>query len=230
MRPLGRRRGFRLHTFENRGCDAQLVHSRPVMLTIVARRDCADRQAASALVLLARAVHPLSENGHSRGPCALLLKFQETFVHQFRLSLRRCSSSSFLGVSRRSGSSPCSNSGAASGPSASCFGHCSRCSARPGHTCTRRRSGSPETWAQLLTWYAIVSFVWSLLTPVVYELARRFPFDRSSWQTALPLHLVACMGVTFVGAAVIVLARSAGDCEPGRKARSLSRPCHLPRR
>ena len=77
--------------------------------------------------------------------------------------------------------------------------------------------GSPETWAQLLTWYAIVSFVWSLLTPVVYELARRFPFDRSSWPTALPLHLVACLGVTFVGAAVIVLLDPLVAASPGEK-------------
>ena len=65
--------------------------------------------------------------------------------------------------------------------------------------------GSPEGWAQLLAWSITVSSIWSLLTPLVYELARRFTFDRSSWTTALPVHLVACLVVTFVASAAIVL-------------------------
>ena len=51
--------------------------------------------------------------------------------------------------------------------------------------------GSPESWAQLLAWNVTISFVWSLLTPPVYALARRFTFDRSSWKLVLPLHLAA---------------------------------------
>jgi len=64
--------------------------------------------------------------------------------------------------------------------------------------------GSPEGWAQLLAWSVTVSFIWSVLTPVVYELTRRFSFDRDSWTTALPVHLVACVALTFVASAVIV--------------------------
>ena len=64
--------------------------------------------------------------------------------------------------------------------------------------------GSPESWAQLLAWYAMVSVVWSLLTPPIYELARRFTIDRTSWKTAIPLHLAASVVLTFVAAAVIV--------------------------
>jgi two-component system LytT family sensor kinase len=65
--------------------------------------------------------------------------------------------------------------------------------------------GSPESWAQLLAWSVTVSFIWSLLTPVVYELTRRFAFDRSSWTTSLPIHLAACVALTFAASAVIVL-------------------------
>jgi two-component system, LytTR family, sensor kinase len=65
--------------------------------------------------------------------------------------------------------------------------------------------GSPESWAQLLAWSVSVSFIWSLITPVVYELARRFTFDRNSWTTALAIHLAACLGLTFVASAIIVL-------------------------
>jgi two-component system, LytTR family, sensor kinase len=65
--------------------------------------------------------------------------------------------------------------------------------------------GSPESWAQLLAWTVSVSFVWSLLTPVVYELTRRFTFDRNSWTTSLPIHLVACVVLTVLAAVVVVL-------------------------
>ncbi len=64
--------------------------------------------------------------------------------------------------------------------------------------------GSPESWAQLLAWNILISFVWSLLTPAVYELAQRFTFDRSNWKLVLPIHLVACVVLAFVGAAIIV--------------------------
>src|SRR3982751_4535612 len=45
--------------------------------------------------------------------------------------------------------------------------------------------GSPESWAQLLAWNVTISFVWSLFTPPIYALARRFTFDRSNWQRIL---------------------------------------------
>jgi sensor histidine kinase YesM len=64
--------------------------------------------------------------------------------------------------------------------------------------------GSPVSWAQLLAWNLTISTVWSLLTPPVYELARRFTFDRNSWKRTLPVHLLASVVLTFVGAAVVV--------------------------
>jgi len=65
--------------------------------------------------------------------------------------------------------------------------------------------GSPEGWGQVLAWSVTVALIWSFLTPVVYELTRRFSFDRNSWTTALPVHLIACVVLTSVGSAVIVL-------------------------
>lgn len=64
--------------------------------------------------------------------------------------------------------------------------------------------GSPESWAQLLAWNVTISFVWSLFTPPIYALALRFTFDRSNWQRILPLHLAACVALTFCAAALIV--------------------------
>jgi signal transduction histidine kinase len=64
--------------------------------------------------------------------------------------------------------------------------------------------GSPESWAQLLAWNITISFVWSLLTPPIYALARRFTFERGNWQRILPLHLAASIAITFAAACVIV--------------------------
>jgi len=61
-------------------------------------------------------------------------------------------------------------------------------------------AGTPISWAQLLTWNFSVSFVWSLLTPLVYELSRRHSLDRTSWKLSLPLHIVASAALAFVGA------------------------------
>jgi len=64
--------------------------------------------------------------------------------------------------------------------------------------------GSPESWAQLLAWNITISFVWSVLTPPVYALARRFTFERSNWKLVLPLHLATSVTLTFLAACLIV--------------------------
>jgi signal transduction histidine kinase len=64
--------------------------------------------------------------------------------------------------------------------------------------------GGPESWAQLFAWNITISFVWSLATPPVYAFARRFTFDRSNWTRMLPLHIAACIAITFASAALIV--------------------------
>ena len=64
--------------------------------------------------------------------------------------------------------------------------------------------GGPESWAQLLAWNITISFVWSLLTPPIYALAKRFTFDRSNWKLVLPMHLAASVTLAFLGASLIV--------------------------
>jgi two-component system LytT family sensor kinase len=64
--------------------------------------------------------------------------------------------------------------------------------------------GTPISWAQLLAWNVTVSFIWSVLTPLVYELSRRYTFDRASWRLSLPIHIVASVILTLVGAIVVV--------------------------
>jgi len=64
--------------------------------------------------------------------------------------------------------------------------------------------GTPISWTQLIAWNMTVALVWSLLTPIVYELARRYAFDRASWKLSLPIHIVASVVLAFVGAVAMV--------------------------
>jgi two-component system LytT family sensor kinase len=64
--------------------------------------------------------------------------------------------------------------------------------------------GSPESWTQLLAWNMTISVIWSLLTPPIYALSRRFTFERSNWKMVLPLHIGACIAFTLLAASVIV--------------------------
>jgi sensor histidine kinase YesM len=62
----------------------------------------------------------------------------------------------------------------------------------------------PVSWGQLLAWSLTVSTVWSALTPIAYELGRRFTFDRSSWRRSLLVHLLAGIALTFLSAIIVV--------------------------
>lgn len=65
--------------------------------------------------------------------------------------------------------------------------------------------GTPVSWTQLLAWNITIALIWSLLTPIVYELSCRYTFDRSSWRLSLPIHIVASVVLAFIGAVVLVL-------------------------
>ena len=62
----------------------------------------------------------------------------------------------------------------------------------------------PVSWTQLFAWNILISFVWSVLTPLVYELSRRYTFDRASWKLSLPIHILASIALAFVGAVSLV--------------------------
>ena len=64
--------------------------------------------------------------------------------------------------------------------------------------------GTPVSWGQLLAWNITLSLIWSLLTPVAYELSRRFTFDRAGWRRALPIHVAASVMLAFIGAVALV--------------------------
>ena len=66
-------------------------------------------------------------------------------------------------------------------------------------------TGAPISWTQLLAWNITISITWSLLTPMVYELSRRYTFDRASWRLSLPIHIGASVILTLIGAVAVVL-------------------------
>lgn len=63
---------------------------------------------------------------------------------------------------------------------------------------------TPVSWVQLLAWNGSLSLIWSLLTPIIYELSLRYTFDRTSWRISLPIHVVASVILAFVGAVALV--------------------------
>src|SRR6516225_7923029 len=107
---------LRFDAFQDRGCNAQLVHT---MRTIVARST--ERMAESC---------PKSDTsgclqiGDNASPDSLFTEpLPLVYVYHFDGAARL----HFLGFNARTGSSPCGNNGSASGPSVSFSGPCSRC-------------------------------------------------------------------------------------------------------
>ena len=65
--------------------------------------------------------------------------------------------------------------------------------------------GAPISWTQLLAWNLTISFIWSLLTPIVYGLSLRYTFDRNRWRLSLVIHAGASVLLAFAGAVALVL-------------------------
>jgi two-component system LytT family sensor kinase len=50
----------------------------------------------------------------------------------------------------------------------------------------------PVQWHGLFVVWLTTAFAWAFLTPFVWWLATRFPFDRKTWRRNVGLHLVSC--------------------------------------
>ena len=64
----------------------------------------------------------------------------------------------------------------------------------------------PVSWGQALYWALGDWYEWALLSPVVFWLCWRFQFDRKSWPTSLPVHLVVGLLLSGVHAVLCALA------------------------
>jgi two-component system LytT family sensor kinase len=64
----------------------------------------------------------------------------------------------------------------------------------------------PPTLAQMLVWELPYWFLWALLSPLVFRLTRRFPFERGRFLRSSLVHLSACLALSLVHRAVYLLA------------------------
>ena len=64
----------------------------------------------------------------------------------------------------------------------------------------------PVGWWQALYWAFGDWYEWALLSPIIFWLCRRFPFDRHSWHTSLPVHLLSGIGLSGLHAVLCALA------------------------
>jgi two-component sensor histidine kinase len=55
-------------------------------------------------------------------------------------------------------------------------------------------------WQLLGCWYGWVAF-----TPLILWLGKRYPVERSSWRRALPIHITACIVLSAIHSAVVVI-------------------------
>ncbi len=62
------------------------------------------------------------------------------------------------------------------------------------------------SWGQALYWAFGDWYEWALLSPVIFWLCRRFPFDRQSWPKSLPVHLVVGLLLSGIHAVLCALA------------------------
>ncbi|HEX8164086.1 MAG TPA: histidine kinase [Pyrinomonadaceae bacterium] len=64
----------------------------------------------------------------------------------------------------------------------------------------------PPTLPQMLVWELPYWFLWALLSPLVFRLTRRFPFERGLFLRSSLVHLSACLALSLAHRAVYLLA------------------------
>src|SRR5437867_2785706 len=63
------------------------------------------------------------------------------------------------------------------------------------------------SWWQALYWAFGDWYEWALLSPIIFWVCRRFPFDRQSWPKSLPVHLA--VGILLSGFHAVLCALAA---------------------
>ncbi|HLJ97284.1 MAG TPA: histidine kinase [Gemmataceae bacterium] len=62
------------------------------------------------------------------------------------------------------------------------------------------------SWAEALRLNLAEVYIWALFAPLIFRLARRFPFNRRRWKFNLLVHVLACLVVAIAEAAISALA------------------------
>src|SRR4051812_19631152 len=56
----------------------------------------------------------------------------------------------------------------------------------------------PAPWREMLAAWMVGIYLTAALTPLVLQLGRRWPIERRTWRTRVPLHLAASITFSFV--------------------------------
>lgn len=65
-------------------------------------------------------------------------------------------------------------------------------------------AGSKPVLWDVVIWNFSYAYTWVLATPLIYELALRFNFNRDSWRRSLAIHVVAGLLITFVVSGIFI--------------------------
>ncbi len=63
-------------------------------------------------------------------------------------------------------------------------------------------SKNPFPLWQILAWQMFSGYVWFALSPLIYLLGKKFPFEKGKWRLSLAVHFVG--GFIFAGAQLLV--------------------------
>src|SRR5580658_9976517 len=61
------------------------------------------------------------------------------------------------------------------------------------------------SWVEILRLNLVEFYSWAVLAPLVFFLARRFPFAQRRWKLSLPIHILACFLIAIAETVVSVL-------------------------
>jgi two-component sensor histidine kinase len=59
-------------------------------------------------------------------------------------------------------------------------------------------TGEEKDWSRVFFWTLTDWYLWALLSPAIFLLARRFIFERESWRLALAVHVFAAVGFSLL--------------------------------
>lgn len=67
-------------------------------------------------------------------------------------------------------------------------------------------TGKPIKWGTILAGWLSVAYAWAVLTPLIFFLAGRFPFDRGHWRRSFLVHLLSSVMFSLVELLLFILA------------------------
>ncbi|HUQ34309.1 MAG TPA: histidine kinase [Pyrinomonadaceae bacterium] len=69
-----------------------------------------------------------------------------------------------------------------------------------------RMEGMNHSFWRLLAWQLLGCWYgWVAFTPLILQMGKHFPVERSSWKQALPIHIVACIILSAIHSAMVVV-------------------------